>query len=193
MAVLVGSKGRGSNLGALLEATQPADFPAEVSVVVSPVPESQATERAKLAGVRVETVSPKDADYTRRLREVLDSARVEWVCLAGLMTKLPADIVDEYSGRILNVHPSLLPKHGGQGMYGLRVHEAVLAGGEARSGCTVHLVTHQYDEGPIVLQLDCPVEPDDTPERLAARVLELEHRAFPLALRQVIEAHARTA
>ncbi|MFN3683119.1 MAG: formyltransferase family protein, partial [Fimbriimonadaceae bacterium] len=108
------------------------------------------------------------------------------VCLAGYMRLLPKEVLDSFPNRVLNIHPALLPKFGGKGMYGMRVHEAVLRAGEAESGCTVHLVNERYDEGPIVVQLRCPVLPDDTPETLAARVLELEHRAYPEAVRKVL-------
>ena len=99
--------------------------------------------------------------------------------LAGFLKLVPAAVVARYRGRILNVHPSLLPAFGGAGMYGARVHRAVLASGAAESGATVHLVDEVYDRGPIVAQERVPVEPGDTPERLAARVLEAEHRLLP--------------
>ena len=102
------------------------------------------------------------------------------------MKKLPIEVLHRYPGRVLNIHPSLLPKFGGKGMYGHHVHEAVIAAHEPESGCTVHVVTENYDEGPIVLQLRCPVESGDSPDTLAARVLELEHRAYPLAIKKVI-------
>jgi phosphoribosylglycinamide formyltransferase-1 len=99
------------------------------------------------------------------------------------MTLLPSAVVSAYPGKILNIHPALLPKFGGKGMYGLRVHEAVLAAGEKESGCTVHFVNEDYDDGPPLYQAKCPVLPDDTPETLAERVLELERDAYPEALR----------
>ena len=99
---------------------------------------------------------------------------------------LPLEVIEAFPNRVLNVHPSLLPRHGGPGMYGARVHEAVLASGDRESGCTVHLVTERYDEGQVVLQARCPVFAGDTPETLAARILELEHRAYPDAVRRVL-------
>ena len=112
-------------------------------------------------------------------RSVLSAAGAELIVLAGYLKRVPAEIVEEWRGRILNIHPALLPRHGGPGMYGRRVHEAVLASGDTISGATVHLVTEEYDQGPILAQTTVPVEPDDTPESLAARVLEAEHTLLP--------------
>ena len=103
------------------------------------------------------------------------------------MRLLPQNILDAYPHRVLNIHPALLPKFGGQGMYGAHLHRAVLDSGDTESGCTVHLVNERYDEGPIIHQLRCPVLPDDTPETLAARVLELEHEAYVVAINHVID------
>lgn len=111
----------------------------------------------------------------------------DFICLAGFMKLLPSEVLRAFPNRVLNIHPALLPKFGGKGMYGHHVHEAVLAAGEKESGCTVHLVTDQYDEGEILVQLCCPVRATDTPESLAARVLELEHRAYPEAVRLLME------
>jgi phosphoribosylglycinamide formyltransferase-1 len=102
---------------------------------------------------------------------------------------LPSEILAQFPGRVLNIHPALLPKHGGKGMYGIRVHEAVIEAGDSESGCTVHLVTEQYDEGQIVVQLRCPVLAEDTPTTLAARVLELEKQAYPAAIRTLQHLH----
>ncbi|MBS1724128.1 MAG: phosphoribosylglycinamide formyltransferase [Armatimonadetes bacterium] len=177
-------------MAALIQAGQAGSMPASVVLVVSPRAESVAALRAREMGVHVEVVSPKEPDYAEHLLGALLGAGIDWVCLAGLMSKVPCEVLDAFSGRVLNIHPALLPKYGGQGMWGMHVHEAVLAAGEKESGCTVHVVTEEYDEGPIVLQMRCPVEQDDTPESLAARVLALEHEAFPMALEQLIEARS---
>ncbi len=116
-----------------------------------------------------------------RLTEILDEARADLVCLAGYLKLLP--IPNAWRGRILNIHPALLPKFGGPGMFGDRVHRAALEAGEQISGCTVHLCTDEFDRGPIVVQRTCPVLPDDTPETLAARVFEQECVAYPEAIR----------
>ncbi len=175
---------------ALVRACQAGEVPAEVVLVVSPVDGNPATEAARALGVASVALPPSTPEYADALLRALKDAGAEVVCLAGLMTKLPKAVLDAYPGRVLNVHPALLPRYGGKGMYGLRVHEAVLASGDRESGCTVHVVSEEYDEGPIVLQLKCEVLDGDTPESLASRVLELEHRAYPRALRLLVEGRA---
>ncbi len=191
LAILVGPKGRGSNMRAIAEACDRGDLPAEVSVVVSPASENAASEWAAARGLFVAVVPTDDPSYEDRLSEILAESGADWICLAGYLRLLPSGVLRRLPGRVLNIHPALLPKFGGKGMYGIRVHEAVLAAHERESGCTVHRVEQRYDEGPIVLQLRCRVESDDTPESLAARVLELEHRAYVEALRIVLEADVR--
>jgi phosphoribosylglycinamide formyltransferase 1 len=121
------------------------------------------------------------ADPAEWCRE-LETAAADLVVLAGYLRRVPAEVVAAYRGRVVNIHPALLPRHGGRGMYGRRVHETVLAAGDASSGATVHLVTEEYDRGPILGQAQVPVLPGDTPETLAARVLEVEHRLLPAAV-----------
>ncbi|MCU0315383.1 MAG: phosphoribosylglycinamide formyltransferase [Fimbriimonadaceae bacterium] len=185
LAILVGSKGRGSNLMNLLEASAAGEIPAEVSLVVSPVADNPASLFAHEKGVAVQVLSPKTEDYDSKLLDTLMEHKVDLVCLAGYMTLLPNIIVRRYSGKILNIHPALLPKFGGKGMYGVKVHEAVIEGKERESGATVHWVTERYDEGEIVIQIRCSVEPDDTPETLSQRVLACEHLAYRQAIRMV--------
>ncbi len=111
---------------------------------------------------------------------------VKWICLAGYTRLLPKAVLESYSNHVLNIHPALLPKFGGKGMYGMRTHEAVLGSGDQESGCSVHFVSDQYDEGAVILQRRVPVLPGDTPETLAHRVLEQEHIAYAEALAKVI-------
>jgi phosphoribosylglycinamide formyltransferase 1 len=170
---------------ALIEACQQGHVPATVTAVVAPVEGTAASEIAQTLGVPVLVVEAGD-DYPNRLLEALSEC--DWVCLAGFMRLLPVEVLRAFPGRVLNVHPALLPKFGGKGMYGMHVHRAVLEAGEQESGCTVHVVTEAYDEGPIVLQARCEVLPEDTPETLAARVLALEHEAYPRALAEAIRA-----
>lgn len=168
-------------MAALLRACIDGTVPAHADCVIAPREGTEAAANAGNAEVKVVEPGP---DYGNRLVEALRDATV--VCLAGFTRLLPSDVLDAFPGRVLNVHPSLLPRHGGPGMYGMRVHEAVLACGDRESGCTVHRVTERYDEGEIVLQGRCPVLPEDTPESLAARVLEVEHRIYPQAVRKVL-------
>lgn len=187
VAILIGPKGRGTNMKALVEACRAGQVPAEIAGVLSPREDSPAAQWAQSQGLNLRVVSPKQEEYADRLLDSLRELGTTHVCLAGYMRLLPQEVLDAYPGRILNIHPALLPKFGGKGMWGMHVHEAVLDAGEKESGCTVHLVTANYDEGPILLQLRCPVEAADTPETLAARVLELEQRAYPQALARQIE------
>ena len=185
VAVLVGTKGRGSNMAALVKAGQAGEMPAVVVLVVAPRSSTPALETAAELGVPTVVLDWKADGYSAALMAALLDAQIDIVCLAGYMTLLPDAVLEGFPGRVLNIHPALLPKFGGKGMYGHHVHEAVIAAGEAESGCSVHLVTPVYDEGEVVVQLHCPVEADDTPETLAARVLTLEHQAYPMAVAEV--------
>ena len=176
VAILVGKRGRGSNMEALVRAMQSGQVEAQPLRVIATDPSSPALVRAHELGV--------EALATQDLVKAVEGA--DWLCLAGYLSLLPTQVIDKLGGRILNIHPALLPKFGGKGMFGLRVHQAVLAAQESESGCTVHRVSPEYDEGEIVLQMRCLVFPDDTPETLAARVLKLEHIAYPEALGKVV-------
>lgn len=179
MHVAVAVSGRGSNLDALLRALGPG-APARVVVVLSDRPDAPALERAAARGIPAVTL--REPAESREWLEALERHAVDLVVLAGYLKLVPAEVVAGYRGRILNVHPALLPNFGGKGMYGRRVHEAVLASGARESGATVHLVDEVYDRGAILGQARVPVLPGDDPDTLAARVLELEHRLLPAAV-----------
>jgi phosphoribosylglycinamide formyltransferase-1 len=176
------ASGRGSNLEAILEATRDPRFPAEVTVVISDRERARALERAREAGVPAVFLNPKDfgdrAAYDAALLDVLAAHRVELVCLAGFMRVLGPGFVRALSGRILNIHPSLLPA-----FPGLAAQRQALDHGVKVAGATVHFVDDGVDTGPIVAQASVPVHPDDTEESLAARILEQEHRLYPEAVR----------
>jgi formyltetrahydrofolate-dependent phosphoribosylglycinamide formyltransferase len=176
MRVAVCASGGGSNLQALLDAL-PAGAPARVVLVLSDRGDAGALERARRAGVPAEVLAdPRDpTEWLTRLGR----REVDLVVLAGFLKLVPAAVVAAFRGRLVNIHPALLPRHGGPGMYGRRVHAAVLAAGDAESGATVHLVDEEYDHGAPLAQARVPVRPDDTPESLAARVLAAEHRLLP--------------
>jgi phosphoribosylglycinamide formyltransferase 1 len=176
MRVAVAISGRGSNLEALLRALG-SDAPAQVVLVVSNRADAAGLERAREHGV--ESVVLHQAVDAGEWLKLLASHRVDLVVLAGYLKLIPSEVVARYRDRILNIHPALLPSFGGPGMYGLRVHQAVLASGARESGATVHLVDEVYDRGRILAQSRVPILPGDTPERLAARVLEAEHRLLP--------------
>lgn len=175
--VAVAVSGRGSNLRALVEGI--GDL-AEVVLVLSDR-DAEAFEFARARTIPTHRLE-HHADGDEWVA-VLDRSRADLLVLAGYLRLVPAQVVAAYAGRIINIHPALLPRHGGRGMYGHRVHEAVLAAGDAESGATVHLVDEAYDRGAILAQARVPVRSDDTPDRLAARVLEAEHRLLPAAVR----------
>ncbi|HYC33424.1 MAG TPA: phosphoribosylglycinamide formyltransferase [Gemmatimonadales bacterium] len=176
MRIAVAVSGRGSNLEALLRALGPG-APARVVVVLSNRADAAALERARAHGVAAEVLADpaEPADWL----EPLGRHEVDLLVLAGYIKLVPAGVIRRYRGRILNVHPALLPAFGGKGMYGRRVHEAVLASGAKESGATVHLVDEVYDRGAVLARGRVPVLPGDDPDVLAARVLEVEHRLLP--------------
>jgi len=180
MRIAVAISGRGSNLEALLRALRP-DAPAAIVLVVSDRASAAGLEHARSRKIPA-TVLPDPDDPTGWL-DLLRDYRIDLLVLAGYLRLVPAPVVAAYRGRIINTHPSLLPAFGGKGMYGERVHRAVLASGARETGVTVHLVDEVYDRGAVLAQSRVPVLPDDTAERLAARVLEVEHRLLPAVVR----------
>jgi formyltetrahydrofolate-dependent phosphoribosylglycinamide formyltransferase len=176
MRIAVAVSGRGSNLEALLQALGPG-AEARVVLVLSNRADAGAISRAAAGGVP-SVVLRTPADAAEWLDQLARHA-VDLVVLAGYLKLVPAEVIERYRGRILNIHPALLPAFGGPGMYGRHVHEAVLASGASETGATVHLVDEEYDRGAVLAQARVPVLPGDTPERLAARVLEVEHRLLP--------------
>jgi len=168
--VAVLASGGGTNLQALLDACGP-DSPARITRVVSNNARAGALERARRAGVSA--VVLHDPDDARELLAALADAEI--VVLAGYLRLVPAPVVARFARRMINIHPALLPAFGGPGMYGRRVHEAVLASGASESGATVHFVDEHYDRGPVIAQRTVPVRKGDTPETLAARILAVEH------------------
>lgn len=141
--------------------------------------------RAKAFGVPVEVFSKGELENPHFCKR-LDFYKTDFIALAGFLLKIPDHIIKAFPDRIINIHPSLLPKYGGKGMYGQRVHEAVLADGETESGITIHLVNEQYDEGRVLMQKSCEVKPGDTPESLAERIHDLEHYYFPRIVNEYI-------
>ena len=188
-AVLI--SGGGSNLQALIDTCQASDFPAEITLVISNVPDVHGLTRASNAGIPSLVINHKN--FTSReafdaaLQSELEKNNIELVCLAGFMRILTPDFVDKWRGRILNTHPALLPKHGGKGMHGMHVHKAVLAAGDTTSGASIHYVIPEVDQGDVIIQKSIPVLPGDTADTLAARILEAEHKAYPEALKLVAD------
>lgn len=186
LAVFV--SGRGSNLEALLKGLA-GHSSGTVVLVVSDRVTAPALDHARSAHIPTATVG---ADDGAGQLEILAAHAVDWIVLAGYLKHVPKAVVAHYRNRILNIHPALLPRYGGPGMYGVRVHEAVLAAGDSESGASVHLVDEEYDHGPVVAQRRVPVEPGDTPESLARRVLAVEHALLSEVVRAAVEGRVRT-
>lgn len=182
--------GRGSNLQALIDAAKAPDYPAELVLVISNVPDVQGLARAEQAGIATRVINHKDfatrQDFEAVLDEALTGAGVEFLCNAGFMRLLTEGFVAKWLNRHLNIHPSLLPA-----FKGLHTHARVLDQGAKITGCTVHFVRAAMDDGPIVAQAAVSVIPGDTEDSLAARVLQAEHRLYPHALRLVASGQVR--
>lgn len=191
LAVLV--SGSGTTLQNLLDEIAAGRLDARVRVVIGSRPELVGLQRAAKAGLPHHVVDRKSfadcAEFSRRVFDLCAEANADLVCLAGWLCLL--DLPPAFAGKVMNIHPALLPSFGGRGMYGRKVHEAVIAHGCKISGCTVHLVDSHYDTGPIVIQRSCPVLEDDTPESLARRVFEEEKVAYPQAIRLYREGRLR--
>lgn len=180
------ASGRGSNFEAILNSIKQGKLDASIQVVISNKASAGALEIARQNGIAAIHISkkefPEQEQFDEQLLSILNKYQVNFVVLAGYMKMLSPIIVRQFKNRILNIHPALLPSFGGQGMYGIHVHEAVLDYGCKVSGVTVHLVDEKYDTGAPVLQRCVPVLDDDTPETLAARVLKEEHQIYTEAL-----------
>lgn len=189
--IVVFASGGGSNFQSVINAISSGKLEAKISGLITNKTGIKSIERARKNNIASEVISEKEfseyADYEKVLLEQLQSFSADLLVLAGYLRKIPDLIIESYEGRILNIHPSLLPKYGGKGFYGLNVHRAVIENGDKESGCTVHLVTKIYDDGPVLGQTKVPVFENDTPELLAARVLEEEHILYPKIISEYLK------
>lgn len=185
--VAVFASGRGSNFQSILAAVERGELDIRVVLCLSDRETAGALVRATKQSIPTAVIHPRDyqtgEEYADALGRVLERHGVDFIALAGYLKKIPTEIIRMFKHRIINIHPALLPAFGGVGMYGRRVHEAVVEYGVHWTGATVHVVEEEYDTGPIVLQEAVPVFTDDSPEDVADRVLEVEHRLYPAALR----------
>jgi phosphoribosylglycinamide formyltransferase 1 len=185
--LVIFASGSGSNFQAIIDAIESGYITAEIAGLVSNKEGIGAIERANNHKIPVAVISDSDYDqFTSRLKQQLTDWNPDLIILAGFLKKIPDEIVRMYQNKIINIHPALLPKHGGKGFYGLRVHRAVLDAGDQESGCTVHYVNENYDEGDVIRQEKVPVHQTDTPESLAARILKAEHKLLPSVIKQII-------
>lgn len=184
--IAIFASGSGSNAEQIIRYFNEREEKARVTLLLCNNPQAFALERAKSLQVRSLVFSREDLCGTAKVKDILLSENIDLVVLAGFLWLMPPNIVEAFPNRIINIHPALLPKYGGKGMYGDKVHRAVIAAGEKESGITIHYVNAEYDSGSTIFQATCPVLPNDTPDALAARIHGLEHEHFPKVIEKVI-------
>jgi formyltetrahydrofolate-dependent phosphoribosylglycinamide formyltransferase len=187
--------GSGTNLQSIIDRCADGTIPAEVALVVSSDPEAYGLVRAEKAGIERAVYRRKDFPDGKAadnyLLALLDRHRIDIIALAGYLKMVAPAIISRYRGRVVNIHPGLLPKYGGKGMYGYFVHEAVIAAGDKETGVTIHIVDEIYDHGEVLACEKVPVMADDTPDELAERVLKVEHFLYPQVLKELSEKIAK--
>lgn len=181
--IVVFASGSGTNFQAIIDAVENGRIDGCIRGLITNKPNIGAIKRALDHDIKYFVIAPADfssaEEYTRKLLKRLDDWETDIIALAGYMIKVPTEVINRYEGRILNIHPALLPKYGGKGFYGPKVHQAVIENSETESGCTVHLVTEEYDDGPILAQRKVPVKNTDDASTLAKRILKQEHQLYP--------------
>ena len=195
--IAIFASGSGTNAEALIHRSLHSDAAFTVACLISNRRSAGALKRAALFNIPAEYCNPADFPteeaYVAALQQLLERHQVQMILLAGYLKKIPAAIIQRYRGRIFNIHPALLPRFGGKGMYGRHVHRAVLEAHEEETGITIHEVTEEYDAGPILLQKRIPVAPSTTPEDLEARIKALEHQIYPEFAQQMAQQLQRQA
>ncbi len=179
------ASGSGSNAENIANYFNGSDY-AEVSLIIANNPEAYVIERAKRLGIECAVVTKAQFIEADSIIAMLQERCIDFVVLAGFLLLVPSKLIQAYPGRIVNIHPALLPKHGGKGMYGDRVHKAVVESGDTESGITIHLIDEQYDKGTTFFQAKCPVLPTDTPDDVAAKVHALEYEHFPHVIEEIL-------
>jgi len=182
--IAIFASGNGSNAENIIKYFRNSDS-VKTELVLSNNPNAFVLERARKLSVDTMVFGRKELYETFEVIDTLVERAIDFIVLAGFMWLVPKELTDLYKGKIVNIHPALLPKYGGKGMYGMNVHKAVLAAKERETGITIHLVDEKYDNGQIIFQAKCPVLPGDTPETLAQRVHELEYKYYPLIIEQL--------
>lgn len=189
-SIVIFASGTGSNFQALHQSPLLNDIPARITALLTDNPKSGALAYARTHHIQPVIIRPADYghynDYIHKLEEKLAALKPDIIVLAGYLKKIPDPVVHKYRGKIINIHPSLLPEYGGKYWYGIRVHQAVIANKDKESGCTVHYVSEIYDDGPIIAQAIVPVSDDDTAESLSKKVLKEEHKLYPKVVKQLL-------
>ncbi len=184
--IAVFASGSGSNAERFFEYFKHSTL-AEIALVCSNRPDAFVLERAKRYNITTYTFTNRQLQESQAVLHKLQDENIDFIVLAGFLRLVPAYIIDAYPNRIVNIHPALLPKWGGKGMWGEHVHQAVVDAGELESGISIHYVNNHYDEGDIIFQTTCPLLPQDNPEAVAAKVLKLEHEHYPKVVDQLIK------
>lgn len=189
--IVVFASGTGTNFQAIINALDHGTITdAQITGLIASKSGIEAIERAKNHDIPVYVIRKDrfrdEEEFTAKLLQTLDELEADLLVLAGYLEKIPVPVINKYQRKIINIHPSLLPHYGGKGYYGAKVHKAVLKNGDSTTGCTVHFVTKEYDEGPIIEQRSVEVRDNDTPESLAKRVSQEEHELLPAVIQQLI-------
>lgn len=183
--IAIFASGSGSNAENIISYFKDKNI-CRIGVVISNKPDAYVHERAKRLGVSSVAFSKSEFDSSDKVLDFLKSEHIDFIVLAGFLLKVPNNIIEAFPDKIVNIHPALLPKFGGKGMYGDNVHKAVVQAGESESGITIHYINENYDEGNIIFQAKCPVEKNDTYEDVAHKVHELEYKYFPEVIESVL-------
>ncbi|MFP4366184.1 MAG: phosphoribosylglycinamide formyltransferase [Bacteroidales bacterium] len=183
--IAVFASGSGTNFQALVDYfSDNRDI--NISLLLCNRPGAMVLERAERAGIKNFVFTRQELENTSVVKDIMESHNIHFIVLAGFLLKIPKNILETWSDRIVNIHPALLPKYGGKGMYGMKVHKAVIESGDRFSGITIHMINEEYDKGNIVSQHTCEVREDDTPESLAGRIHELEHYWYPRIIEKLL-------
>lgn len=180
--IAIFASGEGSNTQNIIENFRSPDVGIKVALVISNNPKANVLNRAKDAGIATFLLDRNTFYNSTQTEEQLIAAKIDLIVLAGFLWKVPENLIKSFPDKIINIHPALLPKYGGKGMYGMNVHKAVVEAKEKQSGISIHFVNEEYDKGQLIAQYVCPVAPSDTPEMVAHKIHQLEYEFFPKAI-----------
>ncbi|PKP37391.1 MAG: phosphoribosylglycinamide formyltransferase [Bacteroidetes bacterium HGW-Bacteroidetes-14] len=183
--IAIFASGSGTNAENIIDWTRKSNH-LKVGLILSNKNSAYVLERAKNNGIPSMTFTPDELKNTTLVDEILTKLKIDAIVLAGFLLRIPERLIEQYPGKIINIHPALLPSYGGKGMYGMNVHNAVIAAGEKRSGITIHVVDEVYDNGDVIFQAECPVNEGDTAEQLASKIHELEYLHFPRVIEEYL-------
>lgn len=187
--IVIFASGKGSNAAAIIDYIQAHQLPIDVLRIITNNPNAGVLDIAQAQHIPTYLLDTSKSTENAACLEMLQALQPDLIILAGYLKKIPASWVAAFPNKIINIHPALLPKYGGKGMYGMRVHEAVMEAGEKQSGITIHYVNEQYDEGAIIHQATCEISMDDTPTSLAQKIHQLEHAHYPRIIASLLEKH----